>query len=471
MQKFKPKPDDKKVVVIGAGPAGLTAAHELAKADMAFLLLEKDLAVGGISKTLKYKNFYFDLGGHRFFTRIKEVEELWRKVLGHDFLQCKRFSRIYFKKKFIHYPLRPLNSLFSLGLWNCFLIHASYLYSHLFPSKKEDTFEQWITNRFGKRLYQTFFKAYTEKILGISCSELRSEWAAQRIQGLNLFSALEDAFTRDRNNGGRGPAAKTLTDSFNYPKFGPGMMWEAMAKTALENGSGLSLGTKVEEILWEQNRIKSLFVIQNHKRKEIQGTHFISSMPITELIRKLKPQAPEEVLNASNALKYRGFIMVALVIHKRDIFPDHWIYIHDVELKLGRIQNFKNWSPVMVPDPDKTCLGLEYFCFEGDELWSLPDEELIELGKKELERLGFARMDEVEDGIVARVPKAYPIYDSNYREALRVIARFLGTIENIQLVGRNGLHQYNNMDHSMLTAMLAIENIMGAKHDLWDVSL
>jgi protoporphyrinogen oxidase len=433
------------------------------------IVLEKDSLVGGISRTVNYKNYYFDIGGHRFFTKIKAVENLWKEVLGNDFLQRKRLSRIYFNKKFFYYPLRPLNTLFGLGVWNSILIFSSYLHAHLFPSKQEETFEQWVSNRFGKRLYQTFFKTYTEKVWGISCSEIRAEWASQRIKGLSLLSALKDALTSSQNNT-RKKNIKTLIDEFDYPKFGPGMLWHAVANLVQKNGSHVFMDSEVKRINWNNNKIDSLEVMQNGQKTLISGTHFISSLPLRDLIRKLEPAAPEKVLEAANMLNYRDFITVALIVNKRDIFTDNWIYVHEPDVKLGRIQNFKNWSPYMVPDQNKTCLGLEYFCFEGDSFWNMSDQELIEFGKRELELLGLVQACDVEDGNVVRMPKAYPIYDSKYHDLLQVVREFLIQIGNLQVAGRNGMHRYNNQDHSMLTAMYAAENILGADRDLWQVN-
>jgi len=472
MQEHVGKFDNKKVVIIGAGPAGLTEAYELSKVGVESIVLEKDQMVGGISKTVKYKDYYFDIGGHRFFTKVKRVNDMWKEVLGEDFLRRKRLSRIYYNKKFFFYPIRPLNALLGLGPWNSFLILTSYLYAHTFPSKQVETFEDWVSNHFGKRLYETFFKAYTEKLWGIPCSEIKAEWAAQRIKGLSLLRAIKNAIIKPKNNGGNGTVIKTLIDGFDYPKLGPGMMWQYVAKIVQRKGTKVYLGAEVEAILWDKNngRVNSIEVRVNGQNKLYRGTDFTSSMPIKELIQKLTPAAPEEVLKAANDLNYRDFITVALIVNKRDVFPDNWIYIHDPDVKLGRIQNFKNWSPYMVPDKNKTCLGLEYFCFEGDELWTMTDEELIEFGKRELETLGFVKANDVEDGTVVRMPKAYPVYDTNYQESLQTVRRFLSQIDNIQLVGRNGMHRYNNQDHSVLTAMLAVENILGANHDLWDVN-
>ena len=463
---------DGPVVIIGAGPAGLTAAYVLSKAGVESIVLEKDQAVGGIARTVNYKNYYFDIGGHRFFTKLKSVEDIWKEVLGEGLLRRNRFSRIYYNKKFFHYPLRPLNALMGLGVWNSILVIFSYLFSQLFPSKQDETFEQWVSNRFGKRLFKLFFKTYTEKVWGISCQEISAEWAAQRVKGLSLITALKNAIIKSQSGTkDKRRVIKTLIDEFDYPKFGPGMMWQAMAEIIRRNGSQVLLGNEVEGIRWSGSKVESLEVKRNEQIELFYGVDFISSMPISEALQKFKPEVPKEVLDAANDLKYRDFLTVVLIIDKPNLFPDTWIYIHDPEVKVCRIQNFKNWSPFMVPDPDKICLGLEYFCFEGDSLWNMPDDELIELAKRELETLGLVNKNDVEDGTVVRMAKAYPIYDSTYRKSLDVVRQFLSRFDNLQLVGRNGMHQYNNQDHSMLTAMLAAENILGANHDLWAINV
>jgi protoporphyrinogen oxidase len=461
------RPDTRKVVVIGAGPAGLTAAYALTKAGVESVVLEKDQVVGGISRTVNYRDYYFDIGGHRFFTKVRAVDDMWKELLGGDLLRRKRLSRIYYNKKFFSYPLRPFNALFGLGIWNSFLVFLSFVYAQLFPWKNEETIEHWVVNRFGDHLYRTFFKTYTEKVWGMSCSEIRAEWAAQRIKGLSLLTALKNALIRNKDGSRH---IKTLIEEFDYPKFGPGMMWQTAANTVQENGCQVLLGADVVGIFWSGNRVTALEVKRNGQLEVVHGTDFISSMPIREAMEKFKPSVPGEVLRAANGLKYRDFLTIAVIVNKDEVFPDNWIYIHDPDVKVGRIQNFKNWSPFMVPDEGKTCLGLEYFCFEGDSFWTLPDHELIELGKRELEVLGLVRAGEVEEALVVRMPKAYPIYDSTYRASLGVIREFLEGISNFQLVGRNGMHKYNNQDHSMLTAMFAVENILGAKHDLWKVN-
>jgi protoporphyrinogen oxidase len=458
------------VVIIGAGPAGLTAAYELCKAGVASVVLEQDETVGGLAKTVNHKGFRFDIGGHRFYTKVKTATDIWREVLrGGDFLRRKRLSRIYYNKRFFHYPLRASSMLLNLGLWNGCLILLSYLRVRARPLRSEQTFEQWVTNRFGRRLYTIFFKSYTEKVWGIPCDEITAEWAAQRIKGLSLSVVLRDIFGR-RASDGEGRVIKTLINEFDYPRLGPGMMWETMAELVKDGGGTIRLGTRVERIHWSGDAVEAVEIETAGRGEILRGTHFLSSMPMRELVRKLTPAPPASILAAADRLQYRDFLTVVLIVNRRDLFPDNWIYIHDPEVRVGRVQNYKNWSADMVPDQDKTCLGLEYFCFEGDGLWSMSDDELIELGKREMEKLGLMKSAEVAEGKVVRVPKAYPVYDSTYRESLETLRLFFGSFSNLQLVGRNGMHKYNNQDHSMMTAVLAAKNILGANHDLWQVN-
>ncbi len=454
----------KKVVIIGAGPSGLTAAYELCKIGVKSVVLEKDEVVGGISRTVNYRGYLFDIGGHRFFTKVKAVDDLWREILEEEkFLKRRRLSRIYYNKKFFHYPLQATNALFGLGIYNSFRTFLSYTKTQLFPIKPELSFEDWISNRFGRRLYHTFFKTYTEKVWGIPCNEISAEWAAQRIKGLSLLSALKNALITSQPKN-KSNIIKTLIDSFEYPVKGPGMMWETVADIIQSKGSQLKLNAGVEKILWQKDKVTALEITTDGKNELIPGTDFISSMPIQELVRKMEPSVPDEVRHAADILSYRDFLTVSLIINKANLFEDNWIYIHDETVKVGRIQNFKNWSPEMVPDPNRTCLGLEYFCFEGDSLWTMSDEDLIKLGTKELGMLELVDPNDVEDGAVVRMPKAYPVYDSKYADALIIIRKFLDGLNNLHLVGRNGMHKYNNQDHSMLTAILTVKNIMGANH-------
>jgi protoporphyrinogen oxidase len=457
--------EEKRVVVIGGGPAGLTAAYELVKRNLRPIVLEKGDKVGGLARTEDYKGFYFDMGGHRFFTKVEEVNKTWREVLGDRFLRRPRLSRIYYNRRFFDYPLKPINALVGLGIWQSLLIALSYVRWRIFPYPQEDTFEQWVTNRFGRRLFRIFFKSYTEKVWGVPCSELKAEWAAQRIKDLSLKTVVLSMFVKPKKT------IKTLIEEFDYPQRGPGMMWNAFKEAVERGGGAVRLNAEVSGVRLKGNKIDSVVISNNGHGEVIEGTEFISSMPVTEFIAKLDPPPPAEVLTAARKLKYRDFLTVCLIVNKPDLFPDNWIYVHDPGVKLGRIQNFKNWSPHMVPDPVRSSLGLEYFCTEGDDLWRMADDELVELGKRELERIGLVSPADIEDGCVFRVPKAYPIYDSDYGNYLATVKEYVGSLKNYQTIGRNGLHRYNNQDHAMVTGMLAVKNLIdGERNDIWNVN-
>ncbi|MEO0438048.1 MAG: NAD(P)/FAD-dependent oxidoreductase [Pseudomonadota bacterium] len=456
--------DNFPAVVIGAGPAGLTTAFELSKHGVRAVTFEQAATVGGIARTEAYKGYRFDIGGHRFFTKVKEVEQLWHEVLADDLIKVPRLSRIYYRGKFFQYPLEPLNALQGLGLANSVMIGLSYLKAKLRPTPVEDNFEEWVINRFGERLYRTFFKAYTEKVWGIPCTQIQAEWAAQRIQGLSLRKAATNALFGTNDT-------KTLIGEFDYPRLGPGMMWERFSELLNERDSPVELETEVAAIEHIDNRITCINVLQAGHRRSVTAEHFVSSMPISKLVQLLEPAAPESVVNAARSLRYRDFLIVSLIVDQDNLFPDNWIYIHSPEFKVGRIQNFKNWSREMVPEDGRTCLGMEYFCSRGDDVWSSDDEALIELAGKEAVNLGLVEsVDLVKDGTVIRQPRAYPVYDENYRGHLETIQNYLKSFKNLHTVGRNGMHRYNNQDHSMMTGILAARNILGADHDLWEVN-
>lgn len=456
-------------IIMGAGPAGLAAGYELEKNGIDVHLLEMDKQVGGISKTIDYKGYHFDLGGHRFFTKFDMVDNMWREVLGESFVKTPRLSRIYYRNRFFNYPLTAMNALFGVGILGSFRIVLSYAKSRLFPYKKEDTFEEWVSDRFGKVLYSIFFKTYTEKVWGIPCSSIQAEWAAQRIKGLSLVTAIVNAVFKPKNT-----KIKTLIDEFDYPVLGPGMMYEAMSKKITEMGGEVLLKSKVTRINHENYIVKSVdYIDDSGNSKSIAGENFISSIPVTEFVKALNPQPERRVLEAAERLTYRSIVTVDIVINKKDVFPDNWIYIHSPEVKLGRIQNFKNWSRKMVPDENMTSLGLEYFCDEGDEFWSMTDGEIFKLAAGEVEKIKICMASDIIDYTVIRVPKAYPVYSLGYREHIGVLENYIRKFSNLQLVGRYGLFKYNNMDHSILTGIFASKNIIGGKmlYDTWTVNV
>jgi protoporphyrinogen oxidase len=468
--KISPPPtQDVPVVVIGAGPAGLTAAYELTQRSLPVLVFEGDHQVGGIARTVDHHGFRFDIGGHRFFTKIEIVRRMWKSMLGEDLLTRPRVSRIYYQGRFFDYPLRPLNAFRNLGPVMSARVVFSYLWSKLFPIAPEDNFEAWTTNRFGRRLYEMFFRTYTEKVWGIPCHEIGAEWAAQRIRGLSLRTAVLNMFFPERNKRD-GSKVKTLIDEFEYPRLGPGMMWEAFRDRVEESGGRVRLSAPVGRLHHDGTRVRAVEVDENGQSVSQPAAHVISTMPLRELIQALRPSPPPHVVEAAGRLKYRDFLTVAVTIDRGKLFDDNWIYVHDSSVRVGRIQNFKNWSPDMVPDPAKTCLGLEYFCFEGDGLWTMEDDALIELAGRELALLGLADTGAVSGGVVVRMPKAYPVYNDGFSQALEVVKSYLERFENLQTVGRNGMHRYNNQDHSMLTAILAVRNLFDERHDLWGVN-
>ncbi len=470
----------KQVVILGAGPAGLTAGYELMKHGIQVIVLEQDPHyVGGISRTVERDGYRFDIGGHRFFSKSQEVEDLWSEVLGDDLVTCGRLSRIYYKGKYFDYPLKATNALLNMGPVETVRSLSSYVWARIHPIKNPQNLEDWVSNQFGHRLFSIFFKTYTEKVWGMSTKDLSADWAAQRIKGLNMSEAIRNAlFPPKKSKGGgkgRGAVITTLIDQFRYPRLGPGMMWERTRDLLLAGGAYVVMGQRVVQVRWQPGRGVVSVMSQDasdSQVREVGGTHFISTLPIRELVHSFSPALPPEVIAAADNLKYRDFLTVAVVINRANIFPDNWIYIHDPSVVVGRMQNFKNWSKEMVPDQSTTCLGLEYFCFEGDGLWTSTDDELVALARKELAQLGMCKPEEVLGGVVVRQPKAYPVYDDIYKSQLAIIRDYLSAhAPNLQLVGRNGMHHYNNQDHSMMTALLAARNIaLGAHYDPWKVN-
>ncbi len=465
------------VAIIGAGPAGLTAGYLLGKQGFTVTLIEKDpKQVGGISRTVEHRGFRFDIGGHRFFSKSREVVDLWNELLPDDFIERPRMSRIFYRGKYYSYPLRAFEALRNLGLIQSTLCMASFFRWMLFPHREVRSFEQWVVNQFGSRLFGIFFKTYTEKVWGMPCSEMSADWAAQRIKGLSLGKAVLDGIKRSLGLNRRpndGMQAKTLLESFRYPRKGPGMMWDAARDRSLEQGNCLLMGHRLHQLSWDETaglwRIAAMD--EGGRLTLMTADHVISSAPMRELATRLHP-LPDSLPQAMS-LNYRDFLTVALMIRSEDLFPDNWIYIHDDRVKVGRIQNFRSWSPEMVPDPALACVGLEYFCFEGDGLWASSDEALVELATRELAELGLCDPRQVVGGAVVRQEKAYPVYDdADANNVAAVRSELEARYPTLHFVGRNGMHRYNNQDHAMMTAMLTARNIAAGtrRHDVWSVN-
>ena len=467
---------NQRVAIIGAGPAGLTAAYLLAKRGVSVTVLEADPKyVGGLSRTVQYKGFHFDIGGHRFFSKSRQVEDFWTEILPEDMLERPRSSRIFYNGQFYSYPLKPFEALLKLGIIESGLCALSYAKARLAPKANPKCFEDWVTNQFGARLFRIFFKTYTEKVWGMSCKDISADWAAQRIKGLSLGSAIRNGLFPKRASGDRKQVIKSLIDSFRYPRKGPGMMWEVCARKIREMGGEILMGQKVSQCRLDpaNERWTVQYQSSDGASGSVLADHVISSAPVRQLAQSLDPPLTPAACEAGRSLKYRDFLTVALILKNQEAFSDNWIYIHDPGVKVGRIQNYKSWSPEMVPDPAYSCYGLEYFCFEGDGLWNSTDAELIELAKRELAQIGVAKPEDITDGCVVRQRKAYPVYDDQYAQNVAIIRQEIEQrCPNLHLIGRNGMHKYNNQDHAMMTAMLTVENILAGRpvYDVWCVN-
>ena len=464
------------VAIIGAGPAGLTAAYLLTKKGFSVTVIEKDpVYVGDISRTVELDGYRFDIGGHRFFSKSKEVVDLWNEILPDDFIQRPRMSRIYYEGKFYSYPLRAFEALWNLGVWRSTLCMASFAKAKLFPNRNVRSFQDWTVNAFGHKLFSIFFKTYTEKVWGMPCDEMSADWAAQRIKGLSLWGAVVDGLKRSlglNKKPNDGMATKTLLETFRYPRLGPGMMWEAARDRVIEGGNQILMAHSLKQLAQDQGTERWRVVADGPDGDVIiNAAHVISSAPMRELAARIHPLP--ETLPEAMELKYRDFLTVTLMIKSEDLFPDNWIYIHDSKVQVGRIQNFRSWSPEMVPDESVACVGLEYFCFEGDGLWASADADLIDLAKKEMAILGLCNPDDVVGGAVVRQEKAYPVYDDAYADHVLAMRTELEAVApTLHLVGRNGMHRYNNQDHAMMTAMLTVRNIEAGTrvYDVWGVN-
>ena len=451
------------VLVAGAGPAGLTAAYELTRSGVRVDVHEAEHGVGGIARTETYRGYRFDIGGHRFYTKVAEIEQLWQDWLGPELLQVPRLSRIFYEGRFYAYPLQLPNVVRNLGLFESARMTSSYLRARLQPAAPEETLEDWVVNRFGQRLYRTFFKTYTEKVWGLPCSVIRADWAAQRIRGLSFTRAVSHALFRNGQT-------TSLVGRFLYPRLGPGQMWEKAADLVKAAGGAVHLGSRVVALHHRQGRVIEATMEGGDGRRTVPVSDVISTMPLPALARALDPAPDRATLDAAGRLRFRDFLIVVLIVKGRDLFPDNWLYIHSPDVRVGRIQNFKNWSAAMVPDPATTSLGMEYFCSADDDVWRRSDEDLIAMAASEIGTLGLAPGAALVDGCVIRQPRAYPVYDDTYRTQVDRIRLGLSGLTNLQTVGRNGMHRYNNQDHSMLTGLLAARNVLGERHDLWDVN-
>jgi len=447
--------------IIGAGPAGLTAAYLLSKRGKRVVVWERDKQVGGISKTVRYKSYRFDVGGHRFFAKMEKITRLWDEVLGKQFLTVRRSSRIFYKGKFFNYPLEPRDALANLGLLEAAAALASYLKSRIRPIGKEKSLADIYRNGFGNFLYLKFFRDYSRRLWGIDPEQMSPDWGRQRVGKLSLLGAVKDAFFPSTGK------IKSLVKSFRYPKYGPGQMWETMAKRIEKSGGEIKLNSPVGKVVHRKGWITAVEI--GGKRRSVDM--LISTMALRDLILSLSPVPPKKVVAAAEGLKYRDFILAALVVKRKKVFPDQWIYIQDPGFTTLRVQNAGNWSPYLVGGGNKSVLGMEFTALEGDRLWRRSDSELFRLAADEAERLGFVRRGEVVDGRVVRQLKAYPVYDLGYQRRLETVRQYLDGFKNLVTIGRNGMHKYNNMDHSMLTAIQAVENLFGANHDIWQVNV
>ena len=450
-------------IILGAGPAGLAAGLELALNNHRVIVLERDELVGGISKTKEYKGYRFDMGGHRFFTKNHDVETWWHETLKSEFIRTPRLSRIYYNRRFFKYPITLKDALHNAGIGPSLLWGLSYLRYRILPVRPETSFADWVTNRFGKRLFDTFFKSYTEKVWGIPTTELSAEWAVQRIKGLSLWGAVRNALFSPKTK------ETSLIDEFSYPRLGPGMMYEAVAERIKAAGGQVLTGRQVTGLTQQNGSVTTVRVSHDGVEEELAADVVVSTIPLPDTLSLLFPDSPE-ARAAAAAMRFRDFISVNLILDKAETFPDTWIYIHDPSVKMGRIQNFKNWSRWMTPTPEHSPLGCEYFCTAGDELWNTSDEELIRRAATELESIGLRGGATILDGCVCRVRNAYPMYTGPYKAALSEARALLDPVSNLQVAGRGGMFRYNNMDHSILSGWLAARALMGQRCSPWEAN-
>lgn len=453
------------VFILGAGPAGLGAGYELTRHHVPCTVLEKNGIVGGLARTQSFQGFRFDVGPHRFFTKNATVNQVWHDVLGADLLEVPRLTRIYCRKRFFHYPLKAFNALVGLGPVRSLKAFCSYVFARLFYRRRQArSFEEWITIHFGRQLYETFFKSYTEKVWGIPCTQIGAEWAMQRIRGLNLWKVIKTALLGNRGN------IRTLTERFLYPRRGAGMLYEKMADLISAGGGRIALDETVEQIERDGMRLTAIRCSNNRTHVVEAGHHVLSSMPITEFVQKLTPAAPPEVLAAAAQLRYRDHITVNLLHAGDNPFPDNWIYVHAPEMRMARITNYANFSQEMAPSRKDHGLAVEYFCFRTDPIWSMADNDLIQLAMGELDQIGLVPKGSMTGGFVVREKDAYPVYYAGYHPSFDVIRNYLRQLTNVDMIGRGGMYKYNNQDHALLSGLMAARNLLGETNDLWSLN-
>jgi protoporphyrinogen oxidase len=450
-----------KIAIIGAGPAGMTAGYELAKKIKEVDVYEAGPAVGGMAKTIDLWNQKIDIGPHRFFSNDTRINKLWLEVAGNDFEMVNRLTRIYYNKRFFHYPIKAFDALKNLGIFTAVGCVISYGMEKIAPTKDTSTFEGWVTNRFGKKLFRIFFKTYTEKLWGIPSNVLDADFAAQRIKKFSLGEAMKTALF---GNSGK---HKTLVDQFAYPHEGTGMVYERMAEFVKKQGGNVFLKTPIKRVLTKNNKAYAIELEDGTIR---EYDHIISSMPLSLMVTRL-PEVPEDIRKAANSLKFRNTIIVYLNVQAKNLFPDNWLYVHSADLRMGRLTNFRNWVPQINGKEQSTICALEYWCYDEDDFWGWSEEKLIELGKEELRKTGLIGNAEISDGFVYKIHRCYPVYASGYKDTLLPVENYLKTVENLHVIGRYGAFKYNNQDHSILMGMLAAENILENKnHNLWNIN-
>jgi len=457
-------------VIVGAGPSGLAAAHEMTRHGAQVAVLERLDTVGGLSRTLINDGCRFDIGPHRFFTRNQEVNQLFKDVVDNDLLHVSRLTRIFYNNKYFNYPLTPLNALFGVGIGSSFGILGSYASTRLrrrLNPRPPANFEEWVSDQFGEKLFRTFFKTYTEKVWGIPCTQIGADWAGQRIKGLSLIVAIMNALSK-----GSAGKAKTLVDEFMYPRLGAGQLYEKMAAIVESRGSQVLTGRKVLRLRREGFRVREAVVQDERGNEEVfEAGSFLSSAPLTQIVESMFPAAPDNVLAACRSLRYRDHLGVHLKLLQRP-FPDNWIYIHSAKVRMARIANYRNFSPWMADTENANPVTIEYFCFRDDDLWSRSDEALVEFAVQELGKMNLAKPSDVVSGFVARSKRAYPVIEIGYQEHVDVIKSWLDQFENLLPIGRSGMFKYNNQDHAMATGLLAARRQLGlGNYDPWLVNI